>query len=139
MKRMLKSNVLVRKLVGIETSGSLNVLLFDKTGTITKGKLSVVGFVDGDGNSYNNLNEIKDDLASELINAIIYNTDSIIENNQIIGGNNTDKALIKFVGKQSKKYEIISKETFNVINTGLILSLLLVIINLQNHFDMRLN
>ena len=116
MKRMLKSNVLVRKLVGIETSGSLNVLLFDKTGTITKGKLSVVGFVDGDGNSYNNLNEIKDDLASELINAIIYNTDSIIENNQIIGGNNTDKALIKFVGKQSKKYEIISKETFNSIN-----------------------
>ena len=41
MKKMLKDNVLVRKLVGIETSGSLNVLLCDKTGTLTEGKLKV--------------------------------------------------------------------------------------------------
>ena len=37
MKRMLKDNVLVRKLVGIETAGSLNILFTDKTGTLTKG------------------------------------------------------------------------------------------------------
>ena len=36
MKKMLKDKILVRKLVGIETSGSLNVLLTDKTGTLTK-------------------------------------------------------------------------------------------------------
>ena len=47
MKRMLKNNVLVRKLVGIETAGSLNILFTDKTGTLTKGKLEVTGFVDG--------------------------------------------------------------------------------------------
>mgnify|MGYP003314222892 CR=1 FL=1 len=41
MKRMLKENVLVRKMVGIETSGSLNILFTDKTGTITTGKLNV--------------------------------------------------------------------------------------------------
>ena len=46
MKRMLKKNVLVRKLVGIETCGSMNVLLSDKTGTLTKGKLKVIGFID---------------------------------------------------------------------------------------------
>ena len=46
MKRMLKDNVLVRKLVGIETAGSINVLFTDKTGTLTKGKLNVVGFFD---------------------------------------------------------------------------------------------
>jgi heavy metal translocating P-type ATPase len=41
MKKMLKDNVLVRKLVGIETAGSLNVLLTDKTGTLTKGNFVV--------------------------------------------------------------------------------------------------
>ena len=39
MKRMLKSNVLVRKMVGIETAGNINILFTDKTGTITNGKL----------------------------------------------------------------------------------------------------
>ncbi|MGN0475058.1 MAG: HAD-IC family P-type ATPase, partial [Acutalibacteraceae bacterium] len=38
MNKMLKDNVLVRKIVGIETAGSLNLLFSDKTGTITKGK-----------------------------------------------------------------------------------------------------
>ena len=41
MKKMLKDNVLVRKLVGIETSGSLNILLCDKTGTLTEGKFGI--------------------------------------------------------------------------------------------------
>ena len=41
-KKMLKDNVLVRKMVGIEASGSLNVLLCDKTGTLTEGKLKIV-------------------------------------------------------------------------------------------------
>ena len=50
MKRMLKNNVLVRKLIGIETAGNINVLFTDKTGTLTKGKLEVVGFLDGAGN-----------------------------------------------------------------------------------------
>ena len=40
-KKMLKDNVLVRKMVGIETAGSLNILFTDKTGTITKGKMEV--------------------------------------------------------------------------------------------------
>ena len=47
MKRMLKNNVLVRKLVGIETAGSLNILFTDKTGTLTKGKLEVIAYIDG--------------------------------------------------------------------------------------------
>lgn len=47
MRKMLNDNVLVRKLVGIETAGSLNMLFTDKTGTITKGKLEVVRFITG--------------------------------------------------------------------------------------------
>ena len=37
MRKMLRDNVLVRKLVGIETAGSLKMLCTDGTGTITKG------------------------------------------------------------------------------------------------------
>lgn len=41
MKKMLRSGVLVRKMVGIETSGSMNILFTDKTGTLTTGSMSV--------------------------------------------------------------------------------------------------
>ncbi len=47
--KLLKVNVLVRKSIGIETAGSLNILFSDKTGTITKGQLEVVEFFDGCG------------------------------------------------------------------------------------------
>ena len=54
MKRMLKNNVLVRKMIGIETAGSLNILFTDKTGTLTKGKLEVIGFLSGSLKNYQN-------------------------------------------------------------------------------------
>ena len=49
MKKMLKSGVLVRRLVGIETAGSVDILFTDKTGTLTTGKLTVSEIVTGDG------------------------------------------------------------------------------------------
>lgn len=45
MKRMLNSGVLVRRLVGIETSGEIDMLFTDKTGTLTTGKLTVSSFI----------------------------------------------------------------------------------------------
>ena len=45
MKRLVKDNVLVRKMVGIETAGNINYLLTDKTGTITVGKLKMTSFI----------------------------------------------------------------------------------------------
>ena len=50
----LQSNVLVRKPIGIETAGSLNILFSDKTGTITKGELEVVEFFDGNLEDFEN-------------------------------------------------------------------------------------
>ena len=49
MKRMLKSGVLVRRLVGIETAGSVDILFTDKTGTLTTGKLNVSRIVTAEG------------------------------------------------------------------------------------------
>ncbi len=48
MKRMIRKNVLVRKMVGIETSGTMSVLFCDKTGTLTEGKMGVHRIVTAD-------------------------------------------------------------------------------------------
>ena len=114
MKRMLKNNVLVRKLIGIETAGNINVLFTDKTGTLTKGKLEVVGFLDSLGNDleYNMMNRhIKDlfNMNMSINNESIYNK----ENNMIVGGNITDKAILDFVKEYKIDYKLISRELFN--------------------------
>ncbi|MFQ3325637.1 MAG: Ca2+-transporting ATPase [Salibacteraceae bacterium] len=109
MQKLLKSKVLVRQLLGIETAGSLNLLFSDKTGTITKGKLEAVGFIGVDESVLNNTREYKsiDDIPTAIRDslqmAIRENTSAIInrkaknENERILGGNSTERALLKFV------------------------------------------
>ncbi|MGL5766878.1 MAG: cation-transporting P-type ATPase, partial [Sarcina sp.] len=114
--KMLKRNVLVRKPIGIETAGSLNILFSDKTGTITKGKLEVVEFFDA---------EIKDAYKSsentkEIMSlCIAKNTDAMFDGNgNVIGGNATDKALMNFLGKeQVEKYTNIKVDKIQQFNS----------------------
>ncbi len=49
MKKMLAAGVLVRRMVGIETAGNLNILFTDKTGTLTEGKLRIASVVSAQG------------------------------------------------------------------------------------------
>lgn len=114
MKRMLKNNVLVRRLVGIETAGNLNILLTDKTGTLTKGKLEVSCIIDADNKKYNSIKEIQNSKNKDMfISSLYYNNESFIdEKNEVIGGNSTDKALLKFVGFQNMKYKKLEKIEF---------------------------
>lgn len=123
MKKMLKDNVLVKKINGIETAGSLNILFSDKTGTITKGQLEVVEFLDSKRNSYKNYNEIPDGLKTLLKNSIVENTTAIanVQNNKvnIIGGNSTERALFGFLEydiEHDKEVEISQQIPFNSIN-----------------------
>ena len=109
--RMLDHNVLVRKAVGIETAGSLNILFSDKTGTITKGSLEVVEFFTPDGVRIP-LDEIKDHgKVKSLVNiAIGKNTASMYDGeHRVIGGNATDQALMRFLGEE--EYNFLSKES----------------------------
>ena len=111
MKRMLKSNVLVRKLVGIETAGNINVLLTDKTGTLTKGKLEVVQVLNGNLDSLN-LKEIKK--SSLYYESLYYNNDSnFTDDLKVVGGNITDQAILKYVGENKVKKNIFKKKQFN--------------------------
>lgn len=117
MKRMLKDNVLVRKLVGIETAGSINVLLTDKTGTLTKGKLEVNEVITGDNTHYRNLKEIKinEKYYERFYECMYYNNESSFSNEGIpTGGNLTDKACLKFIKEEAKyKRRVIEKIPFN--------------------------
>ena len=119
MKRMLKNNVLVRKLVGIETAGNINILFTDKTGTLTKGKLEVVEFISGDLKSYKNEEELQNKkIFHEIVKtSFVHNNASIYgENGNIIGGNITDKSLLEFIKTKTKKITKLSNIPFDSKN-----------------------
>ena len=98
MRKMLNDNVLVRKLVGIETAGSLNILFTDKTGTITKGKLEVVRFITGDKEEFVDFAELPAKIKELTYENVVLNTSATVTDGKIIGGNMTENALSKFIG-----------------------------------------
>lgn len=100
MGKMLKDNVLVRKVAGIETAGSLNILFSDKTGTITKGKLEAINFLDGAVNEYKTFDDIGGKLGDLLSLSIHKNTLSMIsgegKDRRVLGGNATERAILGY-------------------------------------------
>ena len=98
MRKMLNDNVLVRKLVGIETAGSLNLLFTDKTGTITKGRLEVVDFLTGDLQEYKCFDALPEKIKELTYQQVICNTSASVSEGKIIGGNMTEAALSKYIG-----------------------------------------
>lgn len=129
MRRMLKKNVLVRKLVGIETAGSLNYLLTDKTGTLTKGILEVNSIITLN-KKYQKFSTIENKKYQDLIyKSIYYNNSSNYDiNGNVIGGNSTDSCLLRFISEDlsynckilkylpfdnSKKYSLVTIEDKN--------------------------
>ncbi len=104
MKRMLKDHVLVRKLVGIETAGSLNILFTDKTGTLTKGELEVSRYVSGALKEYTYEELIRTKLSRIVKISCTVNNASSFDEEKIIGGNMTDKAILKFIKKNNLSF-----------------------------------
>ncbi|MDD6224270.1 MAG: calcium-translocating P-type ATPase, PMCA-type [bacterium] len=115
MKRMLKNNVLVRKLVGIETAGSINLLFTDKTGTLTKGKLDVIGFISGSLKKYNTEVELSiyPKFHHLLKLSLVYNNESNLVEGKAIGGNITDRAILNFVHSAIPNARIIKQTPFS--------------------------
>ena len=121
MKRMLKNNVMVRKMMGIETAGSINILFTDKTGTLTKGKLEVTSITSSNLNEYTSESQLlKYPKFHELIKtSSIYNNASTFDDKKqiAIGGNITDRALLEFIKtNKEKKYKILSTVPFDSKN-----------------------
>lgn len=101
MVRMQKDRVLVRKLTGIETAGCLSLLFTDKTGTLTRGKLTVEGFLTGSG-ALLSPQQLQDTPAlwRALRECCLLNTGSQWSKNGPSGGNATDRALLELAGRE---------------------------------------
>lgn len=118
--KMAKDNVLVRKINGLETAGSLSILFSDKTGTITEGRLSVVELATGNVKQFNKLSEMEAPLAMDVITGIGINNSAMASGGQIIGGNSTDRALMSFL-LDSDAVSNLSREdvkTFNAFDSN---------------------
>lgn len=111
--KMLRHNILVRKPIGIETAGSLNILFSDKTGTITKGQLQVVEFFDGNGVAREIMSK-DTKMKQQLTFAIGKNTGAMFDlEGSVVGGNATDKALLQFL-KEDEFRKLQQNETWKV-------------------------
>ena len=113
--RMAKDNVLVRKINGLETAGSLSILFSDKTGTITEGRLSVVELATGNVTTFNQLSRLNPGLAADVITGIGVNNSAVASGGEIIGGNSTDRALMSFL-VDAKATNSLSKEDVRNFN-----------------------
>jgi len=88
MRKLLKANVLVRKLLGIETAGSIDILFVDKTGTLTKGIFEPKLFIGGNSVLYSEFSSIPKDLKTKVAFSIRESTSAVIsESGDAIGGN----------------------------------------------------
>ena len=97
IKRMVKDNVLVRKPVGIEAAGSMNLLFTDKTGTLTEGKMTVCGILSSDGTLKDSALDLKKgQLHAARLYALScrYNTGADMLGSEAVGGNGTERALL---------------------------------------------
>ncbi|MBQ2767793.1 MAG: calcium-translocating P-type ATPase, PMCA-type [Clostridia bacterium] len=96
IRRMVRDHVLVRKPTGIEAAGSMNLIFTDKTGTLTEGKMRVVGFVGADGEG----TRLPRGAVGEAVRLQTKcNCDAVWGARDLVGGNATDRALCLFVGR----------------------------------------
>ncbi len=103
MNKMLGDNILVKKLVGIETAGSMNILFTDKTGTITEGRPECEQIITAT-DSYKTLAQLKKcgEVYRYLSLSARCNTDVISLGGEITGGNATDRAVFSFFSEDSQ-------------------------------------
>ena len=102
MRKLLADQVLVRRLLGIETAGCMNILFSDKTGTMTYGVFQPRLFVSG-SSEFGSYSELPPALGELLALALCESSSAIVSSNgeDIVGGNSSDRALLRFLSRNA--------------------------------------
>ena len=121
VRRMIRDRVLVRKPVGIEAAGSMNLLFTDKTGTLTEGKMKVTSFSFPDGSAAGgSLDDLYGNACQKLFAlAFAYGTQASFGSDAegkktILGGSGTERALLFSLAKNAlPQARVISRLPFD--------------------------
>lgn len=115
MKKMMNDGVVVRKLVGIETSGNINILFTDKTGTLTEGKLKAKAVYLADNTVFTSVQDMQRNqkyknyltLCAGFCNSASY------DGRRAIGSDATDRAIRELVKNDIPKATLKSINPFD--------------------------
>lgn len=113
MKKMARDNVLVKKLVGIETSGNIDLLFTDKTGTLTEGKLKVREI-----RVCNRVISVADLKASVKLKEYLtlcayFCTNATKQGAKIVTTDSTERALLSYLSFYKPKGKVLEKIPFD--------------------------
>ncbi len=96
--KMQRAGVQVRRAVGIETAGCVNILFTDKTGTLTQGKPKVAMYLSGDGSRAQRSADLSEAMKFLVGGAAVFSSDCVLSYSRgaskAQGGNGTDRAII---------------------------------------------
>ncbi len=115
MKKMMNDSVIVRKMVGIETSGSLNILFTDKTGTLTEGTLKAKGIYTADGECFKAISTLNahERYKKYLTLCAGFCNNATFNGARAIGSDATDRALREMIKNDLPSASITHQEPFD--------------------------
>ncbi len=117
VRRMMRDGVLVRRLVGLETAGSMNLLFSDKTGTLTEGILTPRSVILGDGRALplGAFSRREPIVSARLKGALIFSSECSLVSGRAVGGNATDRALADAFGCGGAERRIVFRIPFSSV------------------------
>lgn len=104
IRKMLRDRVLVRKAVGVEAAGSMNILFTDKTGTLTEGKMKVTACLAFDGTLHPFARFLSNNSRRATLFSLIFRfnnsaTEGVGQDGSpcVLGGSATERALLESI------------------------------------------